>query len=150
MKRCFKCLKKKSIDEFYKHSQMADGHLGKCKECAKKDAHEIRLGRIDYYREFDLMRANLPHRKELHRLTANNHKSSHPERYHARNAVGHAIRDGKLNKPSCCTQCGRSDKVIHAHHHDYSKPLEVEWLCIACHFALHEHLNQKQIKACPF
>ena len=36
-KYCFKCNKKKSIDDFYKHKTMADGHINKCKDCAKND-----------------------------------------------------------------------------------------------------------------
>ena len=42
MKNCFKCHKDKELSEFYTHPGVADGHLGKCKECAKKDQNEYR------------------------------------------------------------------------------------------------------------
>ena len=38
-KVCFKCGRLLPLDSFYKHSQMGDGHLNKCKDCTKKDAH---------------------------------------------------------------------------------------------------------------
>ena len=37
-KKCFKCGEVKFITDYYKHNQMSDGHLNKCKTCTKKDS----------------------------------------------------------------------------------------------------------------
>ena len=49
--------------------------------------------------------------------------------------VGQAVRDGRLI-PQPCEKCGASP--THAHHDDYSKPLDVRWLC-PVHHAEHHH-----------
>lgn len=38
MKKCINCGKLKDIECYYKHKQMSDGHLNKCKECCKYQA----------------------------------------------------------------------------------------------------------------
>ena len=53
MKKCFKCDVKKDLTDFYKHPQMPDGHLNKCKECNKKDVRENLKKRKEYYAEYD-------------------------------------------------------------------------------------------------
>ena len=37
-KICFRCGIEKPITDYYKHNQMKDGHLNKCKACTKKDS----------------------------------------------------------------------------------------------------------------
>lgn len=48
--------------------------------------------------------------------------------------VYRAIKSGRLVRPDRCEACGKVTKP-HAAHHDYSRPLEVRWLCRACHLA---------------
>ncbi len=35
------------------------------------------------------------------------------------------------------SSCRATNAKVHAHHHDYSKPLDVEWLCKDCHWQQH-------------
>lgn len=58
----------------------------------------------------------------------------YPERCAARRAVGNAIRKGQLVREPC-KYCGDLPTV--GHHPDYSKPLDVVWLCRPCHRAEH-------------
>jgi hypothetical protein len=53
-----------------------------------------------------------------------------------RHRVGHAVKAGRLDRPSLCASCGITCKT-NAHHQDYGKPFEVIWLCHKCHKALH-------------
>ena len=53
LKKCFKCRKTKTIYDFYKHSNMKDGRLNKCKECTKIDVKKNRDKKIEYYRQYD-------------------------------------------------------------------------------------------------
>lgn len=61
-------------------------------------------------------------------------KERYPEKIKARELVSRAIKSGKLTKQNCVI-CG--DHNSHAHHEDYSKPLEVIWLCKKHHDEKH-------------
>ena len=52
-------------------------------------------------------------------------------------AVGNAIRDGKLVKGLCELAGDDCSGEVQAHHDDYSKPLEVRWLCVGHHGVEH-------------
>lgn len=68
-------------------------------------------------------------RKKWYRR-ANRHKM------HANLLVFRTIKRGKLTRPSNCSECNKKCKAL-AHHEDYSKPLEVIWLCSKCHKSKH-------------
>jgi hypothetical protein len=53
-----------------------------------------------------------------------------PERRVAGNRVASALNNGSLVRQPC-EVCGRKYAV--AHHDDYSKPLDVRWLCLSHH-----------------
>lgn len=135
-KRCFKCGEIKPLTEFYKHKQMADGHLNKCKSCTKSDVHQNREANIEKIREYDRDRSKLPHRVKARIDYAKKFKAEHPEKRKAHHAVNNAIRDGRMKKPDSCSRCGSTFR-IEGHHTDYSKPLDVVWLCSACHSREH-------------
>lgn len=51
----------------------------------------------------------------------------------AKCAVRRAVRRGDLVRPPACEACGAIRVAIEAAHSDYSRPLDVRWLCIPCH-----------------
>jgi hypothetical protein len=149
MKKCMKCGEVKPADQFYRHPGMADGRLSKCKTCTKRDVRENRARNIDYYRAFDRARAMAPHRvkaRSEYRKTeagkaavaraSRKYVETNPIKRKAHIAVGNALRDGKLKRGNC-EICG--NPKAQAHHDDYSKPLDVRWLCTTHHAEWHKH-----------
>ncbi len=132
VKRCFKCGDEKSLDDFYRHKMMADGHLGKCKDCTKLDMWHDRRDK-PRVREYDRQRANQPHRVALRNRISKKWEEDHPEWAQAQTAAGNALRDGRLKRETKCQRCGTESRRIEKHHPDYSEPLKVEWLCKPCH-----------------
>lgn len=132
LKTCFKCNTEKPLTDFYRHAQMGDGHLNKCKECTKRDVREHRAAN-DSVREYDRARASLPHRIAKSKLIFARWRGAHPERRAAHVAVQSAIRKGELERLPCWV-CGEKAE---AHHADYSQPLDVIWLCPRHHKQLH-------------
>lgn len=64
----------------------------------------------------------------------------------AQNKLEKAVLRGKVSRKTRCERCGEMPPpfkdgrtAIQAHHPDYSKPLEVLWLCQRCHHKEHQH-----------
>ena len=131
MKKCFKCGIEKERTEFYTHPQMADGLLGKCKSCSKKDIAINREKKADYYNKKDRERAHIGYpRRAAYQKERKEIRIPH-------RILHEAIRNGSIIRLPC-EKCG--DVKSHGHHEDYSKPLEVSWLCQKHHRRRHAEL----------
>jgi hypothetical protein len=140
-KQCFKCLNTYSLDEFYKHPEMPDGHLNKCKKCTRLDTKANREKNIEYYTNCDKERNSLPHRIKMREDYRDSSRESDPQRYLARQKAERAFASGKIVKRPCHS-CG-SDENLEMHREDYSKPLDIIWFCVKCHRKLDSVKNKK-------
>lgn len=156
MKSCIACFEVKRLGDFYRHPAMADGYLNKCKECCKSYANQRRSENIDERRAYDRARSDQPHRisarknnakrrhddpvlAEIDKKRSKDWIAKNPEKRSAHIALGNAVRDGRVVKQPC--EICRTTKNVEGHHHDYSKPLDVHWLCKECHGIEHRIYN---------
>jgi hypothetical protein len=72
------------------------------------------------------------------------HLATKAEKLAANRMVIAAVRRGDLVRPDLCTRCHIpwiGGRVV-AHHEDYAKPLDVVWLCDACHIYRHREIRR--------
>jgi hypothetical protein len=137
-KECFKCKTVKPLTEFYKHNQMADGHVNKCKECNKNDVTAHRNKNLEKVREYDRARGKESKRIKAATEITRAWRAVDARRKVAHSSVARAIRDGTLVRQPC-VRCAEAKSL--AHHEDYDHPLVVMWLCQACHKQRHKELR---------
>lgn len=136
-KQCFKCQTVMPLTEFYKHAQMADGYLNKCKKCTKKDSFEHRIKNIERIREYDRIRSKNSDRMKIAYEISAVWRQADKRRMQCHNAVTRAVRKGTLIRLPCI-RCGAEKSL--AHHENYDEPLNVMWLCQPCHKQRHKEI----------
>ena len=135
IKKCTCCGETKPLAEYQKRAMSKDGVTASCKSClSKRDANRFKNDpRVkDRHRVYQSTEAG----KESANRSRKKWLGENPEKRAAHVILGNRIRDGKITKPESCEKCGASGR-IEGHHHDYSKPLDVTWLCRMCHVAQH-------------
>ncbi len=143
-KACSKCGETKPLVEFNKDTKMADGCRSNCKACVKLyDRKRYRENAEDNRASAQKNRDDNP---EEHKARSKLRYAANPEpkkasikKYRAanrhktlaQNLVNRALKSGTLTRPSNCERC--TNPAEEAHHPDYSRPLDVIWLCVPCH-----------------
>ncbi len=130
-KKCIRCNTVLNISEFYKHRAMGDGHLNKCKECCKAYTLKHRRENSEYYKEYDRIRGRTEERKKRNVDRYKLLKEIDPIKLKSLNKK--RSDNWIIIKPNSCTECNEPNEYLEAHHEDYSKPLEVKFLCTKCH-----------------
>ena len=137
-KSCMVCSKVLGWSEFYDHPRTKDGKMALCKHCHKE---RMRLNRINNpaVRAYDRKRSRTPERKKHLAANTKNFRARYPEKYAAQAKIAYRIKTGALIRQPC-ERCG-SHQNVHAHHDDYSKPLDIIWLCPLHHAERHKELR---------
>jgi len=142
-KICFKCNKEKPISEYYKQKGMSDGHINKCKDCAKKDIHknyedniknpewikkEKKRAREKYHRLYSDVRPDPEYKKTIMKK----YKELYPEKQLAKNFIGKKFPklEGRLQR----------------HHWSYNKEHWIDFIILVEieHRKLHRYMVYDQ------
>lgn len=105
-----------------------------CKACVKDREHKRYRAKRAEIAAYDRNRNATAKRRKSQVERSLRHNAVHPERKKARQAVNHAIQAGRLERQPC-EVCG--NPKAQGHHDDYSKPLQVRWLCHVHHREVH-------------
>lgn len=144
MKDCIECGVRKEFDAYWKNAASNDGYCSKCIDCMKaylakrKEAKDKLMppgwkqktkDMTAYRHEWAKKNPGYATRKKKEWWDRNK------DRLAIKDKVRYAVRTGKLIKLPCIV-CGSLE--VEAHHPDYSKPLDVIWLCKTHHHEVHK------------
>lgn len=144
-KECPRCRETKPANEFYPDKRAASGLRSRCKDChsqmriedvGEKSRRNAAWSRRNPERAQAKTKAWKQRNVDILRARRKAKHEANPEHRAAQKVVNTAVRVGQLVRPGVCSRCGKACKP-NGHHEDYSKPLDVVWLCNRCHADVH-------------
>ncbi len=159
MKICSRCREEKTKELFNKEKRNKDGFSYECKECLskrKKESYRPEKYKNHEFKEKNRLkslnfRRENPEKSSLYsKKWADKNKkkrSEYRDRWRKNNLKQVAanrflqryVNKGVITRGIICENCKKVGKM-EAHHKDYTKPLEVNWLCRRCHMKIHRSI----------
>lgn len=152
VRECRTCSEVKNIDDYHNIGERGKGYRAlDCKPCTSDKNRQWRRDNVERLRAYErrperrVRRISREKEREISRAWRAAHLGHRSPSYgtvyfrptaeaaRAHYAVVVELRAGRMVRPDACSRCGRSAKMIEAAHHDYAKPLDIEWLCRHCH-----------------
>lgn len=134
VKSCSKCGTEKPTTEFYSDKYTRDRLHPSCKDCARRAARERYYRDHDKIMEAEARRRKKPEHRAKNRVYRKQSDARDREKVNARRQLCNAVRAGKIQRLPC-HKCGNPKSQ--GHHEDYSRALDVEWICATCHAKEH-------------
>ncbi len=128
---CKVCLEDKGISCFYK------GNNSTCRKCIYKMKKDYQK---EYYPKW--YRKNGRRRAKNYQVKILRWQRGNPLSVLAHKFFRGALSHKLIKKPKSCSECGKNTKYLLAHHNDYTRPLDVIWLCSSCHRLIHFALDK--------
>ena len=123
MKKCTGCNQIKNFNQFNLHRR--------CKDC-------ISIYNKKYIKRLKRDTVKLKKNKEDRYQAVCKWEKNNSEKVKAKQIIRAKIISGQIKRLPCI-RCGVPNS--HGHHEDYTKPLEVMWLCAKHHIERHKLLN---------
>lgn len=148
--QCNGCKQWLPTDMFYKNKgNIISNITSRCKSCHIEQSMRTRDPDNTRRLRRESMRRMRKSNPDKFRIREREYQAKRPRdlKTKARVILNNAVRDGRIIKPTNCSQCGKIRKLT-AHHKDYSKPFQVRWLCYECHGSqtVSEHYEFKLLR----
>jgi len=142
---CLKCKNREACKKYRKNNPEKQ----KQKNERQREKRKISGYLKKYLKENPLIRKKIAERRKIYvkenlekiKSQVKRHQAKNRDKYLARQDLRRAVLRGKIIKPSICQNCNIEKDKIEGHHTDYSKRLEVIWLCKECHQNEHKRIG---------
>ena len=132
---CGLCGREKPLEEYQRNKSNPLGRAYWCKECRREFDRQrnLRPDRRLYIKQWEQSERG----KQLRAISRKKDRQQNKDKYRARRLLNKLIKEDVIEK-MVCEICGKTGT---GHHPDYSKPVEVVWLCRKHHAELNRKLT---------